>query len=172
MASRLLQTTLRASGSAASVLRTPRQPLITPSMARYSSSTQPLRTSTSKTNQTQKSESRESKESIMDRNALDPRRSEGTGSSTDDDAAMSATAFDPSVTSPESERQQTSGYKNDQDGTGDPLEASGANREFSSAVDERDHPEADPDLLKKKSGSGGGESKKHGKVWTSHWTHK
>lgn len=64
----------------------------------------------------------------QDRESLKPRSTEGTQSSSDDDAAAQTnTAFDPSTTSPEAEKasaKQEHKHKNE----ANPLESSGANQ--------------------------------------------
>ncbi|KAK3402344.1 hypothetical protein B0T20DRAFT_467224 [Sordaria brevicollis] len=62
-----------------------------------------------------------------DRTTLRPRRSEGSNYASDDDIAhLDKTAFDPKNTSPNGETESAGKESN-----GNPLETSGANREFS-----------------------------------------
>lgn len=62
----------------------------------------------------------------QDRESLKPKSTEGSKSGTDQDAAESSAAFDPSTTSPEGAKDKAEG-----EGNGNPLEASGANQEKS-----------------------------------------
>jgi len=91
-----------------------------------------------------------------DRQSLNPRRSEGTKSGFDDEVAEKTdAAFNPKTTTPEAEKESAAKASN-----GNPLEASGANQEFSKpqAAEEA----ADKSDKKTKSRGTGG--KKHGKV--------
>lgn len=92
----------------------------------------------------------------QDRQSLKPRPSDNTKSGSDDQVAEKTdAAFNPNKTSPEEAKQSAAEESN-----GNPLEASGANQEFSKpraseeAVDQSD----------KKTKSGGTVGKKHGKV--------
>ncbi len=90
----------------------------------------------------------------QDRQSLKPRRAETTKSGTDDEvAAQTDAAFNPKKTSPEEAKASAAG-------NGNPLDASGANREFSKS------PKADAAVEGKgeKARSGVGKGKKHGKV--------
>jgi hypothetical protein len=92
----------------------------------------------------------------QDRQSLDPRRSEGTKSGTDDQVAEKTdAAFNPKNTSPEGEKESAAKASN-----GNPLEASGANQEFSKSQAS----EEVADKTDKKTKSGGSKGKKHGKV--------
>ncbi|KAJ0109892.1 hypothetical protein J7T55_004442 [Diaporthe amygdali] len=62
----------------------------------------------------------------QDRESLKPKSTEGSKSGTDDAAAQSDAAFDPSTTSPEGAKEQAEG-----EGHGEPLEVSGASHEKS-----------------------------------------
>ncbi|CCC11181.1 hypothetical protein SMACR_03887 [Sordaria macrospora] len=67
------------------------------------------------------------KDFAEDRTTLKPRRSEGSSYASDDDIAhLDKTAFDPKNTSPNGETESAGKESN-----GNPLETSGANREFS-----------------------------------------
>ncbi|POS69541.1 hypothetical protein DHEL01_v212064 [Diaporthe helianthi] len=59
----------------------------------------------------------------QDRESLKPKSTEGSKSGTDQEAAESSAAFDPSTTSPEAAKDKAEG-----EGNGNPLEASGANQ--------------------------------------------
>ncbi|KAL2162017.1 hypothetical protein VTH06DRAFT_7802 [Thermothelomyces fergusii] len=92
----------------------------------------------------------------QDRRSLDPRRSEGTKSGSDDQVAEKTdAAFNPDKTRPEEAKESAAKGSN-----GNPLEASGANQEFSRP---RAREEA-TDKSDKKTKSGGSLGKKHGKV--------
>ncbi|KAL2150753.1 hypothetical protein VTH82DRAFT_7316 [Thermothelomyces myriococcoides] len=92
----------------------------------------------------------------QDRRSLNPRRSEGTKSGTDDQVAEKTdAAFNPSKTGPEEAKESAARESN-----GNPLEASGANQEFS-----KPHaPEEAVDKSDKTTKSKGTVGKKHGKV--------
>lgn len=62
----------------------------------------------------------------QDRESLKPKSTEGSKSGTDQDAAESSAAFDPSTTSPEGAKEKAEGESG-----GNPLEASGANHDKS-----------------------------------------
>ncbi|AEO58856.1 hypothetical protein MYCTH_17585, partial [Thermothelomyces thermophilus ATCC 42464] len=63
----------------------------------------------------------------QDRRSLKPRSSEGTKSGSDDQVAENTeAAFNPNMTSPEEAKESAAKHSN-----GNPLEASGANQEFS-----------------------------------------
>lgn len=74
----------------------------------------------------------------QDRESLKPRSTEGTKSSTDDSAAQTDAAFDPSKTRPEEEHAAAGREKGSvkQDG-GNPLDMSGANHEVSKPLGEQ-----------------------------------
>jgi hypothetical protein len=94
------------------------------------------------------------KEPLKDREALNPRRSEGTKSGYDDEVAeKSDAAYNPKKTDPKEE-------KNSAQGNGNPLEVSGANQEFSRPQ----NPEEASDKTDKKTRSTASKQKKHGKV--------
>lgn len=67
----------------------------------------------------------------QDRESLKPKSTEGSKSGTDDAAAQSDAAFDPSTTSPEGAKD-----KAEAEGGGNPLEVSGANHEKSKPLGE------------------------------------
>ncbi|KAK4128453.1 hypothetical protein N657DRAFT_638927 [Parathielavia appendiculata] len=90
---------------------------------------------------------------MPDREALNPRRSEGTKSGTDDDAAQTDAAFDRHNTEPKTEKESAQG-------NGNPLGVSGANRDVSATP----NPKEETDKSDKKTRSGAGEQKKGGKV--------
>ncbi|KAL2174462.1 uncharacterized protein P884DRAFT_263461 [Thermothelomyces heterothallicus CBS 202.75] len=92
----------------------------------------------------------------QDRRSLKPRPSEGTKSGSDDQVAeKTEAAFNPNMTSPEEAKESAAKHSN-----GNPLEASGANQEFSKPR----APEEAADKSDKKTKSGGTVGKKHGKV--------
>lgn len=63
----------------------------------------------------------------QDRESVKPRSNEGTKSSDDDAVAQTDTAFDPSTTSPEAEKDSANQEHKHKSGTS-PLESSGANQ--------------------------------------------
>ncbi|KAK3292747.1 uncharacterized protein B0H64DRAFT_435436 [Chaetomium fimeti] len=98
-----------------------------------------------------------SNEDSQDRQSLNPRRSEGTKSGFDDEVAeKSDAAFNPKNTTPEGEKESAAKASN-----GNPLEASGANQEFSRS---KAPSEEATDKSDKKTKSVGSKGKKHGKV--------
>jgi hypothetical protein len=91
----------------------------------------------------------------QDRHTLNPQRAEGTCSGTDDEvAAKTDASFNPKKTAPAEERAAAAG-------NGNPLDASGANQEFSRSLNEGETP-ADKSGKKVRSKAYGG--KKAGKV--------
>ena len=88
----------------------------------------------------------------QDRQSLKPRRAEGTKSGTDDEVAQTDAAFNPKKTSPEEAKASAAS-------NGNPLDASGANREFSKSP----KPDAAVAGSGEKPKSGPGKGKKHGK---------
>ncbi|EGO53979.1 hypothetical protein NEUTE1DRAFT_131661 [Neurospora tetrasperma FGSC 2508] len=92
-----------------------------------------------------------------DRTTLRPASSEGTVSASDDDVAhLDKTAFDPNKTSPKEETESAGKESN-----GNPLETSGANRQFSKP--QGDNPtEGDMSKEEKTTAGGGKEKKKSG----------
>ncbi|KAJ5347160.1 hypothetical protein MYU51_019769 [Penicillium brevicompactum] len=70
------------------------------------------------------------KDPLMDREALNPERSETAKSGTDGEVAEHPAAFDPSKTSPESEHEATA-EESRQQGKDDPLNMSPANKDVS-----------------------------------------
>ena len=92
----------------------------------------------------------------QDRQSLNPQRSEGTKSGTDNQVAEKTdAAFNRNKTSPEEAKESAAKTSN-----GNPLEASGANQEFS-----KSHASEEvADKSDKKTKSGGSKGKKHGKV--------
>lgn len=97
------------------------------------------------------------KNNLQDRESLNPRRSEGTNTGTDDQVAeKSDAAFNPNKTKPEDAKQSAAQHSN-----GNPLEASGANQEFSRSANPE---ETTADKTDKKTRSKGSSGTKHGKV--------
>ncbi|KAK4147519.1 uncharacterized protein C8A04DRAFT_24773 [Dichotomopilus funicola] len=93
----------------------------------------------------------------QDRQSLNPRRSEGTKSASDDEVAeKSDAAFNPRKTSPEAEHESAGKESN-----GNPLEASGANQELSRPKSSSQQRSGEEGKKEKSGGSGG---KKAGKV--------
>ncbi|KAK4105179.1 hypothetical protein N658DRAFT_491627 [Parathielavia hyrcaniae] len=90
---------------------------------------------------------------MPDRETLSPRRSEGTKSGTDDEAAQTNAAFDPQNTEPKREKESAQG-------NGNPLGVSGANRDVSATP----NPKEETDKTDKKTKSGAGKQKKGGQV--------
>jgi hypothetical protein len=92
----------------------------------------------------------------QDRQSLNPQRSEGTKSGTDNQVAEKTdAAFNRDKTSPEAAKESAAKTSN-----GNPLEASGANQELSKSQAS----EEVADKSDKKTKSGGSKGKKHGKV--------
>ncbi|KAL1996028.1 hypothetical protein VTN49DRAFT_563 [Thermomyces lanuginosus] len=79
-------------------------------------------------------------EKLIDRNQLDPRRSENTGSGSDDEAAHTAASFDPSNTAPEAQLDATRSEAREAGYTSSPLETSPANQEVNQARDPNERP--------------------------------
>lgn len=75
----------------------------------------------------------------QDRESLKPKSTEGTKSSTDEAAAQSDTAFDPSTTRPEDEK--AAAKKETEKDEASPLDASGANHEASHPLGKNGGPE-------------------------------
>lgn len=82
----------------------------------------------------------EATEKLINRNQLDPRRSENTGSGSDDEAAHTATSFDPTNTAPEGQLDATRAEAREAGHTSSPLETSPANQEVSQARDPNERP--------------------------------
>lgn len=101
------------------------------------------------------SASRWSYKDDQDREALRPRPSDGTKSGSDDQVAEKKVAFDPKSTDPQDAKDSAGRESN-----GNPLEASGANQEFSKPH----NPEEAAERLDRKARSGGSQGKKHGNV--------
>jgi hypothetical protein len=92
-----------------------------------------------------------------DRESLNPRRSEGTKSGYDDQLAEKTdAAFNPKKTDPAAAMESAAQASN-----GNPLDASGANQEFSKSSNPSEKSTDDSD---KKTRSKGSIGKKHGKV--------
>ncbi|GAB1315782.1 hypothetical protein MFIFM68171_05992 [Madurella fahalii] len=91
----------------------------------------------------------------QDRESLRPRSSEGTNSGTNFDVAEKKDAFNPKTTDPETEKEAAGRESN-----GNPLEVSGANREYSKPQ----NPEEATDRSDKKTRSTTSKGKKHGNV--------
>ncbi|ODA82754.1 hypothetical protein RJ55_01263 [Drechmeria coniospora] len=68
----------------------------------------------------------------QNRESLKPKSAEGTMSGRVDDVAKNAAAFDPSKTSPETERREAA-----RDAGDNPLDASGANQEISKPLGDK-----------------------------------
>lgn len=94
----------------------------------------------------------------QDRESLKPRSNEGSKSSSDDAAAQTDTAFDPSTTRPEDEK--TKARKETGGGETSPLESSGANHEVSQPKQEEMQGTTRSERNKS---SGGGSPEKKGK---------
>lgn len=90
----------------------------------------PLPITTTASFHTTPSFKKEKKQSLLDREALNPERSETTKSSTDGEVAKHASAFDPSNTSPETEHEATV-EESKREGKDDPLSMSPANKDVS-----------------------------------------
>lgn len=91
----------------------------------------------------------------QDRESLKPRSTEGTNSGTHFDVAEKKDSFNPKTTDPETEKAAAGRESN-----GNPLEVSGANREYSKSH----NPEKVTDRSDKKTRSVASKGKKHGKV--------
>ncbi|KAK4180122.1 hypothetical protein QBC36DRAFT_320975 [Triangularia setosa] len=98
----------------------------------------------------------------QDRTALKPRPNDATKSSSDDEAAECATAFDPTVTDPDLEYQSSWRGPND-----NPLDASGANREISKGTTERSDEKQVPRDGKTRESKSSKEGKKAGRMTSS-----
>lgn len=109
----------------------------------------------------------------QDRESLRPQSTQTTGSGTDEAAAQSDAAFDPSTTRPEEEKRAAgkeagaNGSKADSgsgEGGGNPLEMSGANQERSKPQGEDGGEEMKGSVKNAETGqSGGGSPEKKGK---------
>lgn len=102
----------------------------------------------------------------QDRESLRPQSAQTTGSSTDEAAAQSDAAFDPSTTRPEDEKHAAAkeGSGDRSDGGGNPLEVSGANHERSKPQGEDGGEEMKGTTKNAETGkSGGGSPEKRGK---------
>jgi hypothetical protein len=93
----------------------------------------------------------------QDRETLRPRPNDGTKSGSDSDVADTGAAYDPKTTDP-----VEAGKSVDRESGGNPLEASGANQEFS----QPHNPEEATERRNKTTHSAGGKQKKHGKTTT------
>lgn len=100
----------------------------------------------------------------QDRESLKPRSTEGTKSSSDDDAAAQTdTAFDPSTTSPEAEKESARKESKQKDGTS-PLESSGADQGASQQLGRKGGSEMDQTTKNDRNkASGAGSPEKRGK---------
>ncbi|EAW06651.1 uncharacterized protein ACLA_083460 [Aspergillus clavatus NRRL 1] len=106
----------------------------------------------------------EEKPKIHDRNTLDPQRSEGTKTGTDNEVASHPAAYDPNTTSPESEIAETEKETKQGGKVSNPLNVSAANQGVSEA---RDPQEGGPDHNADKSAlSGKGRTRKGKEVHT------
>lgn len=76
----------------------------------------------------------------QDRGSLKPQSTQGTQSGTDDTAAKTDTAFDPSTTRPEHEKK-SAGKETANKGEANPLDKSGANHETSHPLGSKGGPE-------------------------------
>jgi cytoskeletal protein RodZ len=95
---------------------------------------------------------------MHDRNELDPQRSEGTKTGTDNEVATHDAAYDPNTTSPESEIKQAEKESEQGHKVSNPLNVSAANKDVSGA---RDPQEGGPDHnAEKKETSGRGSPRK------------
>lgn len=98
------------------------------------------------------------KEGELDRNVLNPERSEAVKTGTDSEVGADKNSYDPSRTTPDSELQQSAEASRRDSKLGDPLDVSGANKEISRTWDPtngsaRGIPKAEPSrkgLSKKK----------------------
>lgn len=97
----------------------------------------------------------------QDPNSLKPKSTEGSKSGTDQSAAETDTAFDPSSTHPEEEKNAADNKKE-----GNPLDVSGANQENSLPLGDEGGLEMKGTTKNKGSGkaSGGGSPEKKGKT--------
>ncbi|KAK3303492.1 uncharacterized protein B0T15DRAFT_540376 [Chaetomium strumarium] len=98
------------------------------------------------------------KDNLQDRESLNPRRSEGTNFGVDDQVAEKSTAFNGNNTNPEAEKKSM-----DNESNGNPLDASGANQDFSKPHNPEEKTADKGDKKTRSKGHGG---KKHGKVGT------
>ncbi|EAW16114.1 uncharacterized protein NFIA_054600 [Aspergillus fischeri NRRL 181] len=94
---------------------------------------------------------------MHNRNELDPQRSEGTKTGTDNEVATHHTAYDPNTTSPESEMNQAEKESEQGGKVSNPLDVSAANKDVSGA---RDPQEGGPDHNAEKEPSGRGSPRK------------
>ncbi|KAF7117944.1 hypothetical protein CNMCM5793_007294 [Aspergillus hiratsukae] len=94
---------------------------------------------------------------MHNRNELDPQRSEGTKTGTDNEVATHHAAYDPNTTSPESEINQAEKESEQGGKVSNPLDVSAANKDVSGA---RDPQEGGPDHNKEKEPSGRGSPRK------------
>ncbi|KAJ5646898.1 hypothetical protein N7490_003270 [Penicillium lividum] len=81
---------------------------------------------------TSRSQNAADKNHLMDREKLDPERSEGTESGTDSEVAHHESAYDPHNTAPESEMEAVGKEKQEVGKDGNPLDMSAANSDVSS----------------------------------------
>lgn len=77
---------------------------------------------------------------LINRDALNPSRSEGTGTGTDDEVASHESSFDPKNTAPESEMEAAGRESEARKDTSSPLDVSPGNREVNKTRD----PSQDP----------------------------
>lgn len=83
---------------------------------------------------------------LINRDALNPSRSEGTGTGTDDEVASHDAAFDPKNTAPESELEAAGRESEARSDTSNPLDVSPGNREVNKTRDpSQDPPESGVD---------------------------
>ncbi|PKX95478.1 uncharacterized protein P174DRAFT_511223 [Aspergillus novofumigatus IBT 16806] len=94
---------------------------------------------------------------MHNRNELDPQRSEGTKTGTDNEVATHHAAYDPNTTSPEGEINQAEKESEQGGKVSNPLDVSAANKDVSEA---RDPQEGGPDHNAEKEPSGRGSPRK------------
>ncbi|KUL88896.1 hypothetical protein ZTR_03423 [Talaromyces verruculosus] len=83
---------------------------------------------------------------LINRDALNPSRSEGTGTGTDDEVASHDSSFDPKNTAPESEMEAVGRESEARKDTSSPLDVSPGNREVNKTGDpSQDPPESGVD---------------------------
>jgi cytoskeletal protein RodZ len=99
----------------------------------------------------------EEQQKMHNKNELDPQRSEGTKTGTDNEVATHHTAYDPDNTSPESEINQAEKESEQGGKVSNPLDVSAANKDVSGA---RDPQEGGPDRNAEKAPSGRGSPRK------------
>lgn len=142
--------------------RAPTRAQLLPAIASTSRSTQRGFQSSPSLFKTKQHQDTEDK--FHDRNILDPQRSEGTQTGTDEEVAAHPSAYDPTKPSPESTLEAAEEESKWDDKISNPLDVSPANKDVSHA---RDPQEGGPDHNAEKSGpSSRGWTRKHGQVKT------